>query len=137
MSLLTLTLLFIIISTLITTFINKTKKDRCLKDFINDNITIEIGGSIEKGVMKLESTGMELYYKEKKDTERGNKESSYILYRGDLERIDLFIRFLDDLSKENKEDREKELKNFYHPSIIRTGWRKTVTFMKMIKDSVI
>ena len=57
----TLTVIFIVLSTLIAALIRRTSRDKCLKDFQNDFVTLEeTSDRITKGKLALENTGFEL-----------------------------------------------------------------------------
>lgn len=134
---LTITIIFIILSTLIAAFVRGRKKDKCLVDFRNDTVTLEqVNGKMVCGKLTVENTGMELLYKEKQKDAAGHDEASYLLYKHEFGNIQAILRFHDDLDQKNRKDREKELKKIYHPGFFRRLNRKTLNIFRTIRDSV-
>ena len=134
----TVTILVIITMALIGAFTRKRKKDKCLRDFRNSPVTIErINGEIiAKGILNVETTGLELKYPEIVNGNAGSPESSYLLFKHEFPQIQAIIRYHDELSKKGKKAREKELRKTYKPSVIRKMFRKFHNILKTIKDSL-
>ena len=60
---LTVTIIFIALSTIIGAFIKGRMRDKCLLDFMDDLINVELkGGKVTWGILRLEATGFELKY---------------------------------------------------------------------------
>ncbi len=132
-----ITILFIIFAAAVGVFIRKRSRDKCLKDFSRNLVTLEeISGKIVWGKLRVENTGLELVYPEKHKDEDGHDEASYILYKYEYSNIEAVIRFHDELSEDNKKEREKELKRTYHPTLLRRLKRKIINVFKTIRDSV-
>ena len=132
-----ITIIFIVLSTVIAAFIRRRKRDKCLKDFSNDMVTInQTSGKIIWGKLRVENTGMELIYPDSHKDEDGHEETSFILYKYEYPDIQALIRYHDELSQSGKEQREKELKRTYHPNLLRRLKRKIQNIFKTIRDSV-
>ncbi len=133
------TLLFIVLSTLAAGFIRRTRKDKCLKHFRRDPVTlVKTTGKSISGILEVQSTGMEFIYlegigKKKKDN---SEEASYIFYKYEYPQILILIRYHDQLSGEGQKDREKDLKRTYKPDFFRRTQRKFHNFFKTIRDSL-
>lgn len=133
-----ITIVFIVLVTLVAAFIRRVSRDKCMKDFDSYTVTLEeITGKTIWGKLKVENTGLELVYPEKYKDSEGHDETSYVLYKNEFGNIQALIRYHDQLSEHNKKERDKELKQTYHPSITRRLKRKTVNIFKTVRDSIV
>jgi len=133
----TITIIFIVISTMLAAFIRGRSKDKCLKDFAGNQITIQrTSGKRIWGKLRVENTGLEMLYKEKHD-DQSHIEASYILYKHEFADIQLLIRYHDQLSGPNKRRRQLQLKRTYHPSRSRKLIRKLKNIFKTVRDSFV
>jgi len=131
------TILFLVISTIVAAFIKGRKRDKCLKDFSQDSITLEAtNGKMIWGKLNVENTGLELVYKTAHKDEGGHDETSYILYKHEYPNIQALIRYHDQLSERNRTKRQKELKRTYHPGFFRRFNRRILNIFKTVRDSV-
>ena len=134
----TLTIIFIIVSALFVVVMKKIKKDKCLLDFKNDNVTLELlSGKTAKGKLKVKNTGLKLNYSQKFMDEKGIAYRSYLLYKNEYPEIQALVRYFQDLSEEGKQEREAEIERTFHPSRWRRTLRSIGNFFKIIKDSII
>lgn len=132
-----ITIIFIVLSTLVAAFIRRRKKDKCLKDFSDDMVTVEdTTGKTIWGILSVENTGLEFIYSQKHKDEQGHYETSYILYKHEYPKITALIRHHDQLSESGKRKRQKELKKTYHPTLLRRAKRKILNVFKTVRDSV-
>ena len=132
-----ITIVSIIIFTVITAFIKGRSRDRCLMDFSGDMITLEeSSGKAIWGKLSVEHTGLELVYLNTHKDKKGHNETSYILYKQEYPKIQVLVRFHNQLTEDGKRQREKELKRTYHPSALRRSKRRIHNFFKTVKDSL-
>jgi hypothetical protein len=132
-----ITIVAIIIFTVFTAFIKGRSKDKCLREFAQNVITLEEkSGKVIFGKLHVENTGLELVYLEKLKDKSGHVETSYILYKSEYPNVQVLIRYHDDLSEENQNKRQKELERTYHPKALRKLNRKIQNFFKTVRDSV-
>jgi hypothetical protein len=132
-----ITIVSIIVFTVVAAFIKGRSRDKCLKEFSQDMITLEqTTGKIIWGRLRTENTGFELVYSSKHRDKKGHDETSYILYKNEYSNIRTLIRFHDELDEHGKRKREKELKRTYHPTALRRLRRRIQNFFKTVKDSV-
>ena len=132
-----ITIIFIVLATAIGVFIRKRSRDKCLKDFEQNMVTLEeTGGKLIWGKLRVENTGLEFHYPQKHQDEDGHEEASYILYKYEYPNIAALICFHDELSERNKKQRERELKRTYHPTALRKINRKIKNIFKTLRDSV-
>jgi hypothetical protein len=133
-----ITILFIIFAAGLGAFIRKRSRDKCLRDFEQNMVTLEdSAGKTIWGKLRVENTGLEFVYPEKQKDKDGHDEASYILYKYEYPKIGLVIRFHDDLSDDNKKARDKELEKTYHPDWDRRLKRKTLNVVRTVRDSVV
>jgi hypothetical protein len=133
-----ITILFIIFAAGVGAFIRKRSRDKCLRDFERNMVTLEQkSGKTIWGKLRVENTGLEFMYSEKHKDQEGHDEASYILYKYEYPEIIAVIRFHDMLSEQNKRAREKELKRTYHPGAWRRLKRRILNVFRTVRDSVV
>jgi hypothetical protein len=133
-----ITIIFIILVTAVGAFVRKRSRDKCLRDFEQNMVTLEDkSGKTIWGKLRVENTGLEFVYPEKHQDEDGHDEASYILYKYEYPNIGAVIRFHDELSERNKKAREKELTRTYHPGPWRRLKRKILNVFRTVRDSVV
>ncbi len=131
-----LTIIFIIVSTIIGTFISSRKRDLCLTSFSDFMVTLlEKDGKRVWGHLAVETSGLELVYSEDYRDE-DHIETSYILFKEEYNNIYLLLRFHDELSEANKRKRIQEVKKAYHPWPPRLLARKARNVANTCKDSI-
>lgn len=133
----TITIAFIVLTTIIGAFIARRKKDICIRDFQSYTITLEKDdGEVIKGLLNVQPTGLEIIHNEKHEIE-GRIESTYLLYKFEYKKILALVRYQDELSDENRKRREKDLYKTYHPGFFRRLKRSFFNFLKTFRDSVL
>ena len=133
-----ITIVFIVLATVVAAFVRRTSRDKCLKDFRHNLVTLEqTDTKMIWGRLNVENTGLEFIYPAKHKDEDGHDEASYILYKCEYPNIQALIRYHDQLSESNKKQRDKELERTYHPTMLRRLKRKTQNVFKAIRDSVL
>lgn len=134
---LTITIVFIILSTFVAAFIRGRKRDKCLRDFANYVVTLQdTSGKAIWGALTVENTGLELVYPTRHEDADGHIEASFILYKYEYGSIQALIRFHDQLTEKTAKKRLKDLKKTYHPGTLRRLRRKILNIFKTIRDSV-
>lgn len=133
-----ITIIFIVLATFVAAFIRGRKRDKCLKDFSQDMVTLEeVAGKIIWGDLRVENTGLELVYTETYKDKEGHDETSYILYKYEYPNIQALVRYYDQLSEAGKKQREEELKKTYHPKLLQRFKRKVQNAFKTVRDSIL
>lgn len=131
-----LTIIFIIVSTIVSAFISSRRRDRCLASFRGFMVTLlEKSGKRVWGHLAIEASGLELLYSEG-HAGQDHIETSYILFKEEYDSIYLLLRFHSELSNENKRRRIKEVKKAYHPWPLRLLARKARNIANTCKDSI-
>ena len=134
---LTITIAFIVLATLVGAFVKRRSRDRCLKDFAGYLVTLELtAGKTIWGKLRVENTGFELVYENLHKDTQGHDEASYILYKQEYSNIQALIRFHDQLSDANRIRRDKDLEKAYHPGLLKQLARKIKYIFKTVRDSV-
>ena len=132
-----ITIIFIVLATAVGAFIRGRTRDKCLKDFEENRVTLlETSGKTIWGKLRVENTGLEFVYPDRHKDEQGHDETSYILYKNEFPNMAALIRFHDELSAQNKKRREAELRKAYHPTFLRRLKRKTLNVFRTLRDSV-
>lgn len=110
----TITIIFIVLSALVAVVLRKIKKDKCLKDFRDDMVTLELlNGQQYKGELKLKSSGLKFDYPELIKDEQSLKFLSFLLYKNEYPDIQAVVRYHHDLTAEGKKLRQEDFeKNF-------------------------
>lgn len=132
-----ITIIFIVMATIVAAFIRRRSRDKCLKDFAKNMVTLEeTSGKTIWGKLRVENTGLEFVYSTKHEDRQGHYEASYILYKYEYPNMTVLVRYHDQLSERNKKEREKKLKRTYHPTLLRRLKRKIANIFKTVRDSV-
>lgn len=143
-----ITIIAIVASSLLIAYIRRVTKDRCLKAFQNDYVTLLLSDQREiSGKLVVESTGLEVVY-DLKDLEEPPVEegatpppllhhASYILFKTEFGLLTAILRRHDDLTEEAQKKRQKEIQAAYHPHFFRRMGRKIRNFISTIKDSLL
>ena len=122
--------------TLIGAYLRTTVKDPCLRSFAGFHVTLErTNGKLVWGVLRLESTGMELIYKDAVQDEK-HLESSYALYSSEYSDIQAIYRYADNLTPESAAKRERDISRSFHPGPIRRLGRQVANFLRTATDSL-
>jgi len=130
--------MFIVLSALLAVFLRKVKKDKCLKDFRDDMITIELlNGQQYRGELNLKSSGMQFNYPELIEGEYNLKFLSFLLYKNEYPDIQAVVRYHKDLTEEGKILRKEDFRRTFQPSRWRKLRRSILNFLKIIKDAII
>ena len=131
----TLTILFLVISTVIAAFISGRRRDKCLKAFSKNSVILEFKNNKKvEGTIIVESTGVEILYSATAySPENGG---SYILYKNEYPEIGAVIRPISILDEKQKKKREKEYKKTYHPSYFRRMRRRIRNLFATVQDSI-
>lgn len=134
----TIAILFIILSALVAVVLRKVKKDKCLKDFRDDIVTLELlNGQQYRGKLKMKSSGLQFKYPETIEGEYNLKFLSFLLYKNEFPDIQAVVRYHKDLTAEAKKLRKEDFKRTFQPSRWRKARRSSLNFLKIIKDAVI
>ena len=131
-------LLFIIVSALVSLYMRSRSRDRCLCAFQGYKTVLEFkNGKLVWGVLRVYSSGIELLYFEPYHDFQGHIENSYIVYEKDLADVKALYRYHDELTEENIKRRKREIGRIYHPMFISIMWRKIRNFFNSFKDAIL
>lgn len=133
-----ITIIFVIVVTVVAAFVRGRSKDKYLKDFSGNLVTLqETTGKLIWGKLRVESTGLELAYVSPHKDNEGHDETSYILYKQEYPTIKALVRYHDELDEKSRKERKKELERTYHPSALRKLKRRIRNFLNTFRNSVI
>ena len=134
----TITLIFIILAAAVAAFVRRVTRDKCLKDFASNMVTLEQAtGKIIWGTLNVENTGLEFVYPQTHKDKNGHDETSFVLYKHEYPTVTALIRYHDQLTPAKRKARQKQLKLTYHPGPLHRLKRKTLNLFKTVRDSVI
>jgi len=132
-----ITIIFIVLATAVGAFVRRRSRDKCLKDFRDNMVTLEnTAGKTIWGKLNVQSTGLEFVYPQKYKDKEGHDETSYILYKYEYPNIAALICYHDQLNETKKKQRERKLKRTYHPTFLRRLKRRIQNVFKTVRDSV-
>lgn len=131
-----LSLLSIIVVAVVGAFLRRRSRDKCLKEFSDDQVTLEqTDGKNIWGRLRVEITGLELVYTSLHEDQGGHVEASYILYKHEFPKMQALVRYFDELDEKGKKKRAKELRTAHHPSAFRRLRRKIANLFNTLRDS--
>ena len=88
-----LSMVSIAVVAVVGTFLHRRSRDKCLKTFSGDTVTLEQpGGKGIWGRLRVEITGLELLYAQSHQDAAGHIETSYILYKQEYAKIQAIAR---------------------------------------------
>jgi len=136
---LTITIIFIVLSTIIGAFVKGRMRDRCLLDFVGNLVNIELkDGKVIWGLLQLEATGLELKYKEPYLDKKDNHiETSFVFYKNEYSNIQCIVRYFDDLEEENKKKRIRSLSLINNQKGLMKFKKRIRNFFATVKDSIV
>ncbi len=131
----TLTILFLVISTVVAAFISGRRRDKCLKGFSKNSVILKFkNNQTLEGTLLVEPTGMELVYPSTAfSKEQGG---SYIIYKNEYADIGVIIRIITKLNDIQKKKRERDYKKTYHPSYFRRMRRRIRNLFATVQDTI-
>lgn len=136
-NILLVSILLIFLTALFSNVMKQRKRDRVLKDIHGFHITLEFNdGKQAWGKTRVYSNGLELIFSDSHASSNGNFISSYIIHKGDLDRIWVFYRFHNELSADNQKRRQKEVENTIHPGIISRVKRTARNLVNAFNDAI-
>src|SRR5210317_1893489 len=95
-----ITIVFVILAAVVGAFVRRRRRDKCLKDFAGDIITLEDAGGKEVwGKLRVENTGLEFVYDSAHADADGHEETSFILYKDEYDVIAAVVRYHDQLTE--------------------------------------
>lgn len=117
-------------------YARSSRRDVCLQCFEGYHVTLErTSGKVIWGVMELESTGLELRYRDSVQ-DADHVESSYVLYSTEFGDIQALYRYGDDLDEGDRLRREKDIQRSAHPSPLTRVRRSAQHFFSLAGDSL-
>ena len=126
-------LISLMLAGFLVTVIKRRSIDKCIKDFKNDLVTVEmLDGEEYTGFMDPECTGIEI----KLQNPTKNKKT-LIIYKKEVDVIPVIYRYHELLSEQADLERKAELKKTYHPKFFRKSIRKITNVFKTFRDSFV
>ena len=136
-SLFFLTILFIFGTAIITAVFTKWAKDKCLKFFNGDNVTIEReDGRVVWGKLAVLSSGVEVEFGTPGVDRIGRRRSSVMVYGDEVETKTLALfRYHGALTPEQQKERKNQARKTFNPGLFKRMWRKIRILINTFKDA--
>ncbi len=132
-----LTLISVVVVATVATFLSRRSRDKCLKLFSNDIVTLEMtGAKTVWGRLRVEITGLEFVYASPHKDEDGHVETSFILYKPEYANMLALICYVDTLDEKGTERRARTLRSTYHPGVFKRLGRRILNVFNTLRDSV-
>lgn len=132
----TITLIVIIVSSILVIFIKRKQKDRCLKDFNRDIVSlIFTNGERKKGKLYVTGNGIGLYYSD--DNKTLNGVWGEFIYKPELPNVNYILRSVNEISNSKQKKRRRRIKHIYKSSFFMMIVRGFQNFFKAIRDSFV
>jgi hypothetical protein len=123
-------LLLLLLTVLVAAYAGRRARDRCLKGFAGDYVTIEFkDGTRAFGRLQVFAGALELRYDRPRRRRDGHVESSLVLFPDQMRRIQSIRRYGEELVEGRRHARQREIEDAYHPLLwrrvargVRGGW---------------
>jgi len=131
------TVLVIFVATLVGSALQSQRKDRCLQDMHRFHVTVAHKDKrLIWGTMNLQSTGFELVYRRDMLSHEAHAKTSYVFYKDEYNNLQAIYRYVDELTDENRQRRDRDLERAFHPSPIQFSVRAIRNFLDTATDSL-
>ena len=132
-----LTILFIFLTALVSAYVARHRRDRCLQDIQGYNVTVEMkNGAIVWGRLAVFSNGLELFYKLPHRDNRGHLETSAISIETQITEIQSIYRYPDGHHNTDNETRKLERIRTHHSGLPRQCSRALFSFINTVRDAL-
>lgn len=133
-----LTIIFIFLSALVTAILKERARDRCLKDFRDYPVILELENEnkVIWGILSLYSNGLELYYRDSYLDPEGQIKASFILYKDEWPGLMAIYRCAQDLDPKAIDRRKRDIRHTYQPSVFRRVLRYMRNLFNTLRDAV-
>ncbi len=133
-----LTILVLLVLATVVAIVQAQQRDRCLKSFEDDSITLaEEGGDIVWGRARLYTTGLELRYAAPVEAVEGHVEQSFMFYKEEYPKIEALFRVPEGLTAEEQASRRQAIKRTAKPGFFRRTGRKIRNWFALVRDAVV
>lgn len=133
-----LTLLFIFLAAIVTTFVTRWSKDKCLAMFRGYHVTLtRVKGQTVWGTLKVFSSGLEVEYDAPYRDLRGHLKTSLMFYQPEIESGVLCVcRYHGELDEAGQRLRTRQVKRAFNPGPVRRTWRWIRNLVNTLRDAV-
>lgn len=132
-----MSVLVIFLLTIISAFIRRRQRDRCLKLFNDYHTTLlSLKSSPLWGDLRVTSDGIEIMFDSVYTTARGLSKCSALVYAEDLNDALCLCRPYAGLNADERRDRERQLKRSINPNLLRRTMRWLRNTINTISDAI-
>lgn len=129
-----ITVLAIFAVTILAALVAARIRDPCLKQWRGYPVRVaRLRGDPIHGRLYAETSGIELVVDDARAAESGRY--SFLLYKEEYGEIETIVRFLDELTPDERRRRARALRHAYHPGPLRRGARTARNWLNTLKDA--
>jgi hypothetical protein len=132
-----ITLLFIFLTAIVTAFVTKWSRDKCLKYFHRYHVTLERNrGQTIWGRLKVFSSGIEFLYDHPYVNPDGIRKTSFMIYQQELDQQrTAILRYHDELLEDEQARRQRQVEATFNPGPFRRFWRRIRNLINTLRDA--
>jgi hypothetical protein len=131
-----ITIIFIFAAALTGIFVNRRRRDRCLRDFAGFNVSIYLkDGRRIWGELEVFSNGLEILYHTPHQDAQGHYETSFMILESQLGSIQSICRFHDELTPEGKDRRLRQIERTTRRTFLDRLSRRFRNFVNTFRDA--
>lgn len=120
-------LLLILVTVLVAAYVSRRVRDRCLKGFAGDYVTVEFkDGTRASGRLQVFAGAIELRYDRPRRRQDGHVETSLLLFSDRISAIQSIRRCGEELVDARRHARQREIEEAYHPD----PWSRVVRHLR-------
>ncbi len=135
-NLLLVTILFIFVSAIVGAIVARRRRDRCLTLLDDYHITMAMAdGHVIWGDLRVFSQGIELRYDAPYKSQQGVIKSSYLLYQPEMDQVVAFLRYVGDLTEDERRARMRQVEARFRPSVFSRVRRSMANVLNTIRDA--
>lgn len=134
-----LTLLFIFLTAIVTTFVTRWSKDKCLALLKRSHVTLVRNRGLKAtwGALRVFSAGVEVVFDSPYTDLRGHRRTTQLFYQSDLDTSVLCLcRVHDELSEKEKLWRQRQIRRHFNPGPLKRSWRGVRNMINTLRDAV-
>lgn len=135
---LALTILFVLLSAIISAVIRYRRRDRALKDFDGYHAVVVLAdGRRIWGTLQVYPNGLEVHYEEPVRDPSGHVERSFVLHQGELAAVRAILRPKDKLTPAMARRRRRDIIRYIRPSLGRRVMRFLAIQFSILRDALV
>jgi hypothetical protein len=134
-----ITLLFIFLTAIVSTFVTRWSKDKCLALLKRSHVTLlrNRGTKATWGVLKVFSAGVEIIFDSPYTDLRGHRRTTQLFYQNELDgNVLCLCRVHDELPQREQDRRAAQVRAHFNPGPLKRTWRGVRNMINTLRDAV-